>query len=139
MGGSHYCSPDIGTRKSYIVIFACIRELAADHAKIQQSFIELLCDLLSIAAGYMIIKARVRSFEFVDRTRQVPDLIRFRGEKAHSLYFSKDAYAAMIDGNKYTENKELMIIPDAVHTDLYYKFDVIPFDKIVSFFNEYLK
>ena len=66
-------------------------------------------------------------------------VLMIHGEKAHSLYFSKDAYAAMIKGNKYTENKELMIIPGAVHTDLYYKFDVIPFDKIQSFFETYLK
>ena len=66
-------------------------------------------------------------------------VLMIHGEKAHSLYFSKDAYAAIIDGNRYTDNKELMIIPDAVHTDLYYKFDVIPFDKIESFFTEYLK
>jgi hypothetical protein len=41
------------------------------------------------------------------------------GEKAHSCYMGKDAYAAMVKDSKYTENKELMIIPDAVHTDLY--------------------
>ena len=66
-------------------------------------------------------------------------VLMIHGEKAHSLYFSKDAYAAMIDGNKFTDNKELMIIPGAVHTDLYYKFDVIPFDKMEAFFTEYLK
>lgn len=38
------------------------------------------------------------------------------GEKAHSCYFGKDAYANMIKDSKYTENKELMIIPNAVHT-----------------------
>lgn len=41
------------------------------------------------------------------------------GEKAHSCYFSKDAFAQMMDGNPVPENKELLIIPDAVHTDLY--------------------
>lgn len=63
------------------------------------------------------------------------------GEKAHSCYFSKDAFANMIDGNPYTDNKELLIIPDAVHTDLYDGGgkDAIPFDKIVAFFNTYLK
>ena len=66
-------------------------------------------------------------------------VLMIHGEKAHSLYFSKDAYAAMMDGNPCPDNKELMIIPDAVHTDLYYKFDVIPFDKIKTFFREYLK
>ena len=66
-------------------------------------------------------------------------VLMIHGEKAHSLYFSKDAYAAMLDGNKYTDNKELMIIPGAVHTDLYYKFDAIPFDRMEAFFREYLK
>lgn len=63
------------------------------------------------------------------------------GEKAHSCYFSKDAFANMIDGNPYTDNKELLIIPDAVHTDLYDGGgkDAIPFDKIAAFFNAYLK
>ncbi len=63
------------------------------------------------------------------------------GEKAHSCYFSKDAYAAMIKDSKYTDNKELMIIPDAVHTDLYDGGgkNAIPFDKIESFYREYLK
>lgn len=57
------------------------------------------------------------------------------GEKAHSCYFSKDAYADMVRDSKYADNKELMIIPDAVHTDLYDNLDVIPFDKM----NEFMK
>ena len=61
------------------------------------------------------------------------------GDKAHSCYFSKDAYANMIDGNKYTDNKELMIIPGAVHTDLYDDVNVIPFDHMEEFFRTYLK
>lgn len=56
------------------------------------------------------------------------------GEKAHSCYFSRDAYAAMMEGNPCPENKELLIIPGAVHTDLYDKLDVIPFDKMADFF-----
>jgi hypothetical protein len=51
----------------------------------------------------------------------------------------KDAYAAMVKDSKYTDNKELMIIPDAVHTDLYDNLDVIPFEKIAAFFTENLK
>ena len=58
------------------------------------------------------------------------------GEKAHSCYFGKDAYAAMMKGNPNPENKELLIIPGAVHTDLYDKLDVIPFDKIEEFFRK---
>lgn len=61
------------------------------------------------------------------------------GEKAHSCYFSKDAFEAMVKDNPYSDNKELMIIPDAVHTDLYDNMEIIPFDKIEAFFNEYLK
>lgn len=54
------------------------------------------------------------------------------GEKAHSCYFSRDAFANMTKNSKYTDNKELMIIPGAVHTDLYDKIDIIPFDKLVQ-------
>ena len=61
------------------------------------------------------------------------------GEKAHSCYFSRDAYEDMIKGNPYTENKELMILPGAVHTDLYDRIDVIPFDKMTEFFRDALK
>jgi hypothetical protein len=61
------------------------------------------------------------------------------GEKAHSCYFSKDAFANMVKDNPYTENKELMIIPNAVHTDLYDRKDIIPFEKMAEFFNKYLQ
>ncbi|MCM1253322.1 MAG: alpha/beta hydrolase [Clostridium sp.] len=63
------------------------------------------------------------------------------GEKAHSCYFSRDAYADMIKDNPYADNKELLIIPDAVHTDLYDGGgkNAIPFDKLEEFFKEYLK
>lgn len=53
------------------------------------------------------------------------------GEKAHSCYFSKDAFAKL-----QGDNKELLIIPDAVHTDLYDRKDKIPFDYIEEFFNK---
>ena len=58
------------------------------------------------------------------------------GEKAHSCYFSREAYAAMMEGNPCPENKELFIIPGAVHTDLYDRLDVIPFDKMEAFFRK---
>ncbi len=61
------------------------------------------------------------------------------GEKAHSCYFSKDAFKDMTANSKYANNKELMIIPDAVHTDLYDNLEIIPFDKIDKFFKENLK
>ena len=68
-------------------------------------------------------------------------VLLIHGEKAHSCYFSKDAYAAMIKDSKYTDNKELLIITDAVHTDLYDGGgkDAIPFDKMAEFYMEYLK
>lgn len=55
------------------------------------------------------------------------------GEKAHSCYFGRDAYAKLKG-----ENKRLMIIPNAVHTDLYDKKDIIPFDEIQTFFAKYI-
>lgn len=58
------------------------------------------------------------------------------GEKAHSYYFGKDAFDAMVNDSKYTENKEMITIPDAVHTDLYDNLDVIPFDKMDKFFKK---
>ena len=61
-------------------------------------------------------------------------VLMIHGEKAHSCYFSKDAFKKL-KGN----NKELMIIPGAVHTDLYDKLDIIPFDKIEGFFKNNLK
>ena len=61
------------------------------------------------------------------------------GEKAHSCYFSRDAFADMVKDNPCADNKELLIIPGAVHTDLYDRKDIIPFDRIEQFFREYLK
>lgn len=58
------------------------------------------------------------------------------GDKAHSYYFGRDAYEAMVKDSKYTENKELLTIPGAVHTDLYDNLDVIPFDKMQQFLRE---
>ena len=56
------------------------------------------------------------------------------GEKAHSRYFSETAYSKLTG-----DNKELLIIPDASHTDLYDQMDVIPFEKLKTFFSEYLR
>lgn len=61
------------------------------------------------------------------------------GEKAHSCYFSKDAYNDMINGNPCKENKKLLIIPNAVHTDLYDKTDIIPFEEIEKFIRNAVK
>ncbi len=56
------------------------------------------------------------------------------GEKAHSRYFSEDAFRKLKGSNK-----ELLIVPGASHTDLYDNFEKIPFDKIESFYRTYLK
>ena len=56
------------------------------------------------------------------------------GEKAHSCYFSKDAFTRLTG-----DNKELLLIPGAVHTDLYDRMDIIPFDKLADFFQKNLK
>ena len=66
-------------------------------------------------------------------------VLMIHGEKAHSCYFTKDAYKNMIENSKYKDNKELLIIPNAVHTDLYDNLDIIPFDKIEDFFKKNLK
>ena len=69
--------------------------------------------------------------QYADEIRSAVLLIH--GEKAHSCYFSRDAYAKLKG-----DNKELMIIPDAVHTDLYDKTDIIPFDKMTEFFHKFM-
>lgn len=60
-------------------------------------------------------------------------VLMIHGEKAHSCYFSEDIYQKLTG-----DNKQLLIIPNAVHTDLYDQVDIIPFDTIVKFFKEYL-
>ena len=61
-------------------------------------------------------------------------VLMLHGEKAHSRYFSEDVFKKLKGSNK-----ELQIIPDASHVDLYDNLEVIPFDKIEQFFREYLK
>ena len=61
-------------------------------------------------------------------------VLMIHGEKAHSCYLSRDTFR-LLKG----DNKELMIIPGAVHTDLYDRKDIIPFEKIQHFFEEHLK
>ena len=56
------------------------------------------------------------------------------GEKAHSRYFSEDAFKLLTG-----DNKELLIIPGASHVDLYDRVEIIPFDRIETFFRENLR
>lgn len=60
-------------------------------------------------------------------------VLMIHGEKAHSCYFSREAFTKL-----QGDNKELVIIPNAVHTDLYDRMDVIPFEKMKEFFEENL-
>lgn len=60
-------------------------------------------------------------------------VLMIHGEKAHSLYFSQDAFKKLTG-----DNKELMIVPNATHTDLYDQVAIIPFDKMTAFFQKYL-
>ncbi len=69
---------------------------------------------------------------YADEIRSAVLLIH--GENAHSRYFSESTYKKLKG-----DNKELLIIPGAVHTDLYDNFDKIPFDKIEAFYREYMK
>lgn len=71
----------------------------------------------------------MRLFEYAPEIRSAVLLVH--GENAHSLMYSQDAYERL-----QGDNKELMIIPGASHTDLYDQMDIIPFDKLESFFTE---
>ena len=73
----------------------------------------------------------VRLFHYSNEIRSAVMIVH--GEKAHSCYMGKDAYSNMIKDNKYTDNKELVIVPNATHCDLYDQKDKIPFDKIEDF------
>lgn len=61
-------------------------------------------------------------------------VLLIHGEKAHSRYFSEDAFKTL-----QGPNKELLIIPGATHVDLYDNPEAIPFDKLEQFYKEYLK
>mgnify|MGYP000723227078 CR=1 FL=1 len=77
--------------------------------------------------GYEVLK-RLRSAKI-----ETPVLM-IHGEKAHSRYFSETAYSKLTG-----DNKELLIIPGANHTDLYDQMDIIPFEKLNAFFTAYLR
>lgn len=76
--------------------------------------------------------ANMPLLQYSDEIRNAVLIIH--GEKAHSCYFSKEAFTKLTG-----DNKELIIIPDAVHTDLYDDKNIIPFAKLEAFFTEYLK
>ena len=81
----------------------------------------------------------MRLFTYAKEIRSA--VLMIHGDKAHSCYTSRDAYADMVKDSKYADNKELYIIPGASHTDLYDGGgkNAIPFDKLESFFAENLR
>lgn len=81
----------------------------------------------------------MRLFTYAKEIRSA--VLMIHGEKAHSCYMSRDAYADMVKDSKYADNKELYIIPGASHTDLYDggEGSYIPFNKIEAFMKENLK
>ena len=76
----------------------------------------------------------VRLLHYTNEIRSAVMIIH--GDKAHSYYMGCDAYNNMIKDSKYTDNKELVVIPDATHCDLYDQKDKIPFDKIETFIKD---
>lgn len=91
----------------------------------------------TVTTGTSLMNTRL--FTYAKEIRSA--VLMIHGEKAHSCYMSRDAYADMVRDSRYADNKELLIIPEASHTDLYDGGgkDTIPFDKITAFMEEYLK
>lgn len=80
------------------------------------------------------------NFPLMSRAGEIENAVMIvHGEKAHSFYFGSDAYKKLAVTPGKDNNKLIMTIPGASHTDLYDQKDIIPFDAIVKFFNEYLK
>ena len=84
------------------------------------------------SAGTSLLNTRLLAYSNEIRSA----VLIIHGEKAHSRYMGETAYSNMIKGNKFTDNKELMIIPGATHCDLYDggKGSFIPWEKLENFF-----
>ena len=93
-------------------------------------FVKDYYDYYKTERGYHLMNMRL--FTYADEIDSA--VLMIHGDKAHSCYLSRDTFK-LLKG----DNKELMIIPGAVHTDLYDRKDIIPFDKLQHFFEEYLK
>ncbi len=89
----------------------------------------------NITANTSLMNTRL--FTYAKEIRSA--VLMIHGDKAHSYYFTKDAYDNMIKDSRYTSNKEMLTIPGAVHTDLYDQKNIIPFDKLEVFFKTNLK
>lgn len=83
------------------------------------------------------IMMNTRLFTYSNEIRSTVMIVH--GENAHSCCMGRNAYANMIKNSKYTNNKQLVIVPNAKHCDLYDRKDKIPFDKIESFLVENMK
>lgn len=80
------------------------------------------------------------NFPLMSRAAEIKNAVMIiHGEKAHSFYFGSDAYKKLTVNPGQDNNKLFMAIPGASHTDLYDRKDIIPFDALAGFFNEYLK
>lgn len=80
------------------------------------------------------------NFPLMSRASEIKNAVMIiHGEKAHSFYFGNDAYKKLSVTPGQNNNKLFMVIPGANHTDLYDRKDIIPFDALVKFFNEYQK
>ena len=89
----------------------------------------------TVSTGTSLMNTRL--FTYAKEIRSA--VLMIHGDKAHSCYMSRDAYADMVKDSKYADNKELYIIPGVSHTDLYDQTNIIPFDKIETFMKENLK
>lgn len=89
----------------------------------------------NVTAATSLLNTRL--FAYTNEIRNA--VLMIHGDQAHSCYMSKDAYADMIKDSKYTDNKELLLIPGASHTDLYDQKNIIPFATMEAFFDKYLK
>ena len=75
------------------------------------------------------------NFKFFEYAGELENAVMIvHGEKAHSLYFGEDTFKKL-----HGENKELLIIADATHVDLYDNLEKIPFDQIATFFRKWMK
>lgn len=84
----------------------------------------------NVTSGLSLMNTKLLAFSKEIRNA----VLVIHGEKAHSRYFGEDAFKELVG-----DNKELLIIPGASHTDLYDQMDIIPFDKMNNFFKKYLK
>lgn len=89
----------------------------------------------NVTAATSLLNTRL--FAYTNEIRNA--VLMIHGDQAHSCYMSKDAYADMVKDSKYTDNKELLLIPGASHTDLYDQKNIIPFATMEAFFDKYLK